>query len=235
MSSLLQKFKELNVYVAVPSQGMWVADFGTSLCNMLTTCGSHRIENYKTQKIHTMSSKGSVLPKLRWNVVEECQKKEADYLLFVDSDQTFPRSTLHRLIKHGKDCVGANIATKTIPTQPTARIITKEEPIFGSPVYTDPESKGLQKVWRVGTGLVLLSKKAINTIKPEDFDMYWREDVKLHQGEDWTMFAALEKAGIDVWVDHDLSKEVGHVGLFEFTHEYTGEVKHVGHTVSRAA
>lgn len=233
--SLLDKFKQVEVMVAVPSPGVWMEPFGVSLVNMTTFFGATKLGNYKRQRLHVNSMKGSVLPKMRWSAIELAQKMNIDYLLFVDSDQTFPRGTIHRLWQHRLDCVGANISTKTMPTQPTARKLTEKEPVFGEPVYTDEGMTGVEKVWRVGTGLVLLSKKAIQAIKPQDFDMYWREDVKLHQGEDWTMFNALEKAGIGVHVDHGLSWQVGHIGYFEYKHEYTGEVVNVDSSVARAA
>ena len=217
--------KQITVQVAVPSTGLWFADFGTSLCNMLAAWALFRFEDYDRQLALTMNVKGSILTKSRRLACEEAARHEADYLLFIDSDQTFPRKTLHKLLSHHVDCVACNIATKTIPAQPTAR--NKHE--SGDPkkwvtVYTDAESTGLEKVDRIGAGVMLLSRKAYEALKPGSFDMFWREDVQADQGEDWSMCEALTAAGISIYIDHDLSKEVGHVGFFTYTHDVVGEV-----------
>lgn len=236
MKQALEYLKKLKVLVAVPSHGSWEADFGMSLANMLAAASMKKIGNYRDQEIQVMNIKGSILPKSRRLAVEEAMKLDADYLLFIDSDQTFPRTLLHGLIKHQVDCVAANIATKQIPATPTAR---RKDP-YGDPtkwitVYTDENSRGLERVDRIGAGIMLLSRKAYSVLKPGSFNMYWREDVQTEQGEDWSMCDVLEKAGIEIYIDHALSNLVGHVGRFTYTMEVVGEVRDVRHSESRAA
>ena len=43
-------------------------------------------------------------------------------------------------------------------------------------------------------------------------------------GEDWFFCGVLEKAGIEIFIDHDLSKHVGHMGTLEYTHNLVGEI-----------
>jgi hypothetical protein len=147
-------------------------------------------------------------------------------LLWVDSDQSFPRDTLHRLILREKDVIGANIATKTMPTLPTARRRPQAgESESGSLVWSDPDLKfDLERVWRIGCGLTLMSRKAVAALPMNCFEMVFKPDVQRYQGEDWRMCEYLEKAGIEIWVDHRLSQEVGHHGYFKFTHEYAGVI-----------
>jgi hypothetical protein len=47
-----------------------------------------------------------------------------------------------------------------------------------------------------------------------------------YQGEDWNFCQACEKAGINLYIDHDVSKLVGHVGLYEYTTAVVGEVQY---------
>lgn len=222
MNLSLQKFKELKVAICVPSNGVWYEEFGKSLANLVNAFHSYRIGNYKTQQLNTISVKGSILPKSRLSGLKQAKEMEADYLLYVDADQSFPKHTLHLLIKRNVDVIGANIATKTIPTLPTARRKT-EGP--GELVFTDTDSKGIEKVWRVGTGLLLLSKKVIRALPYNSFEMKYREDVENYQGEDWSLCEAIEKLGFDIYIDHDLSNQVGHHGSFNFTHEFNGTIQ----------
>lgn len=222
--SALDQYKTLNVMVGIPHNGVWHAEFGMSLCNMVGACYKYRIGEYKDQIIHTMCTQGSILPKSRHLIVKDAVEKKMDYLLFIDSDQTFPRKTLHLLISRGKDVIGANVATKQIPAQPTARSKKEGDPPYGMLVYTDRDSVGIEQVWRLGCGILLLSRKALLALSQECFSSFYREDVGTYQGEDWTMCDNLEQQGIPIFVDHDLSKEVGHVGYFTYTHEVVGEL-----------
>lgn len=223
----LQRFHTLKVLVAIPSTGLWMADFGGALAQMLVFCSARKIGKYKDQEIRTFNVKGSILSKSRFLAVEEAKKQNMDYLLFIDSDQTFPKSILHGLIVRGVDCIGANVATKQLPAQPTAR---NKGPNYAQdkqdwiPVYTDEDSKGIEKVDRLGCGVLMLSKKVFSMLKPQDWNMFWREDVEAFQGEDWTMMDALDAKGVEVYVDQDLSQEVGHVGFYTFTHGDVGTI-----------
>jgi len=223
----LQRFHTLKVLVAVPSTGLWFADFGTSLVYLIAHCSRAKIGNYKDQKLSVINMKGSILSKSRFLCVEEAKKIDADYLFFIDSDQTFHRGSLHMLIARDLDVVGANIATKQLPAQPTAR---NKGPDFDQNkadwkvVYTDEGMDHVEKVDRLGAGVLLLSKKAYSALDPQDWDTYWRAEVESFQGEDWTMMDALEAKGFPVHVDHAVSQFVGHVGFYTFTHGDVGEV-----------
>jgi len=220
--------KVLKVLIAVPSTGIWMADFGAALVNMVAAFCTFKIEGWDQQMALITNIKGSVLPKSRWLCVQEALEKECEYLIFIDSDQTFPRKMLHLLLSRKVDCVAANIATKVIPAQPTAR--NKDpggDPLKWVTVYTDPESTGLERVDRIGTGIMMLSRRVMQLIRPPDFDMKWREDVENYQGEDWWLCQALEREGVPIYIDQDLSKEVGHIGFYNFTHDVVGEIQRV--------
>lgn len=222
MNETLQKLHKLNVLVAIPSTGVWLSDFGHCLCNLLTAFHTHRVGQYKGQTLTITGVKGSILPKSRLHALREARKRNADYLLFIDTDQTFPNSTIHQLISRDVDVVAANIATKTYPASPTAR--NRNASGGWDPVYTDPESTGIEKVDRIGTGVMLLSKKVIKALPDNCFDIFFREQEQEYQGEDWTLGDYLEKLGFPIYIDHDLSKRIGHVGNFTYTHEFVGHI-----------
>lgn len=222
----LDRFKNLKVAIGIPSNGYWLTDFATNYCNMIVYFQSHKVGDFKSQFLQTISTKGSILPKSRREIVKIALEMKANYLLWLDTDHTFPRNMLHRLISHNKDVVGANCVTKMIPSHPTARYKPKgDDPVQGLPVYTDPSSPELEKVWRLGCGVMLVDMKVYRKIGPNVFDMLYRSDVDAYQGEDWSMCEAIEKAGFEIWVDHPLSDQVGHVGLYNFTHDVVGDVR----------
>lgn len=225
MNQTLQRLHNLKVLIAIPSTGLWPADFGISLCGVALAFNKHAVGFYKSQELQIFHMRGSILPNLRWDAVKKAREVKADYLLFVDSDQKFPKTTLHQLLSREKDCVAANIATKRIPAQPTARKASAK--IEGEPVYTDPESTGLEKVWRIGCGVMLLSKKAFGQIDPSAFSMPYVSQFDKYQGEDWSLCSALEDLGIDIFIDHDLSKYIGHIGSYVYDHAVIGQKAYV--------
>lgn len=209
-----------HVFVAIPSHGAWSPNFGISLALMSIAFMKHRVADYQSQLISIGNKRTSILTNSRNGLVKDAQKAKATHILFVDADQVCPASTIHRLAKHHKLAVGCNVATKLMPpdTRPTAR--NKDDKWWGgTPVYTRSDSKGLEKVWRLGTGVMLFDMQVFEEIPKPWFQLKYREDVEEDTGEDWIFAEKLEAAGIDIWLDHDLSKGVGHVGEAIYTHD----------------
>lgn len=213
--------KHLRVLVVVPSGSHWVADFATSLISLVALFANKPVPGYASHELQVANIKGSILPKSRLNGLKAAKAAKATHLLFLDSDHTFKPDLLHRLLACDKDVVAANCVTKCIPAMSTARLFKEGDP-QGEPVYSDADSVGLQKVWRIGTGVMLLSAKAFEQIPHDAFAMMYKEEADTYQGEDWTMCEALEKAGVPIYIDHGVSKTIGHVGMFNFTHDYVG-------------
>lgn len=225
--SSLDRFKRVKVLVGVPSLfGWWHHKFSMSLTYMSTYWQQQPLGNYRKEELEYEEVSGSILPNLRLDLVKRAQIRNCTHLLLVDTDQTYPRDTLHRLIKHDKDVVACNIATKQIPSQPTARLFNPGRPGVGDKVYNQP-GKGLQEVWRVGAGVMLIRMKVFETLGLNVWGMPWQESAQRYQGEDWSFVEACEKAGIKVYIDHDLSEEVKHWGDYGYDHRVVGEVVQV--------
>lgn len=225
--SNLTRFKNLKIAIGVPSTGMWYMRFAICYCNMAIYFQTHKVMDYKSQMFQTLSVTGSILPKQRMEIVQGALEMGADYLLWLDCDHTFPRNLLHRLISHQKDVVAVNCVTKKIPSTPTARYKPTDpnDVKTSHPVFSDLDKPTLEKVWRVGTGIMLVDMKVYRKIGAEVFHMFYRKDVNTYQGEDWSMAEAMEQAGFDIWVDHPLSNQCGHIGMYEYTHDVVGEIK----------
>jgi len=208
------------VIVGVPSGSTWEAQFGVDLVNLVASFTKKPVPGYRSQELRVVNVRSSILPKNRLDLVKAAQKMKASHLLFLDTDQTFPPDLVHRLAEHGKLIVAANIATKQIPANTTAR--QKAADPKGTPVFTDAASAGLEQVWRVGTGVMLINMAVFDEIGLNVWHMPWIEGADTYQGEDWTFCAACENAGFSIWVDHTISKEVGHLGNYEYTHDVVG-------------
>lgn len=206
----------LHVAVGVPSgMNLWIGDMGIALAGMCSRFAQEPVFPGVRHKLSLIHVKGSILPKIRSDMIKMAIESGAEWLLMVDSDQTFPPDTLHRLIRHDKDVVAANVATKQLPSNWTARAKPRGNP-SGEVVRTGWKSTGLQQVWRIGTGVILFRMNVLKRLGIGKLAIRFRPDIQDYQGEDWSLMEALEKEGIPVWIDHDLSKEVLHYGWYEF-------------------
>jgi len=208
--------KTNRLVVAIPSGQEWSADFGMALVFMTNYLAAHPEINGKVTQLRVHNKRGSILPNMRQALVEMALEGGATHLLFLDSDQTFPADLVHRLMGHQKMVVAANIVTKSFPANFTAR---KKGNV---PVVTTRESKGLEQVWRVGTGVMLLDLRLFRREGMRErpwFTPRWSEETGDYVGEDWAFCERLEAAGVPIFVDHDVSREVGHVGKMEYTYD----------------
>lgn len=218
--------KDNRVVIAVPSGDSWDARFAMCMIFMSCYIGKHYMINEMPTAFRVHNKKGSILCALRQMLVETALMGKATHLLFIDTDQTFPKDTLNRLMEHKKPVVACNIATKTFPSSSTARKEGKD--IRGVPVYTKEDSTGLEEVWMVGTGIMLIDLKIFKREKMRKapwFTMEWNEEVGHYMGEDWFFCNCLHEAGVPIFIDHDLSKEVGHMGKLEYTVDMVEQIE----------
>jgi cellulose synthase/poly-beta-1,6-N-acetylglucosamine synthase-like glycosyltransferase len=190
MSAALPK-----VAICFPSADMVHADFALALAGL---CNS-------TPPIETpiVNNKSSIVAAARNNGVERAQEMACDYMLFLDSDMIFPRSTLHRLLIHGKDIVGA-IYTKRVPPYS----------LLGTALESKPTSdeQGLTEMKRVPTGCLLIRMKVFETLSKPYFRFITDEASGEIIGEDYVFCDRAREAGFRIWCDTKLSLEVAHIG-----------------------
>jgi len=166
----------------------------------------------KSHVFNILNIKSSILPQGRQSIVDAAIEGDATHLLFIDSDMTFPPYLARVLLAHEKDVVGVNCPTRGFPCNPTARDAKQ------APVYSERKT-GLEKVWRLGTGILLISVAALRALPRPCFTPYWSEEKDAYVGEDWAFAEHLEEAGFPIWIDHDLSASIGHIGNYTFTQE----------------
>lgn len=188
--------------------------FAFSYANMLAT----HVTSHPEDVLIPLLSQGTLIQSQRMELVRQAQSAEATHLLFLDSDMTFPVDTISRLMAHDIEVVGANCARRRTPTGPTATDIVNGKPVE---VYSLPESIGLQQIQSLGAALMLIQMSVFEKIPAPWFATPWIKDRGHFMGEDAFFCAKLREAGIPLFIDHDLSKQVGHIGTFEYKHEHT--------------
>ena len=201
----------VKVSFAVPSRNVWMAETAVSFAAMVAA-SVNEIPNLDLCIDNTM---GTGLVMNRINSVQKAIDKECDYILFIDDDMAIPMGTLIMLLAHQKPVVAANCARKELPPRPTAKGFDDEL------VYTRETSKGLEQVKSVGTGIMLIHTGVFKEIHAPWF---YENPIK-RIGEDVHFCNQCTEKGIPIYIDHDLSKEVGHIGDFNYNHKLMKEWK----------
>ncbi len=209
--------RDLDVCVAIPSLEDWKAKFGISLAGIVAVF-SMQIGAARSQNLRLFTKQGSILPKMRHELVDYAMKDGCSHLFFVDSDMEFPTNTLRNLLTREKKVIAANCAIKLFPSAPTARVFDPNND-RGKLLFTRENSHGVQQVWRIGTGVMLLDLQALAFLPPPWFQVTWREDAKTYEGEDWNFCRSLEEHNVPIFIDHDVSKTIGHLG--EMRYDYS--------------
>jgi glycosyltransferase involved in cell wall biosynthesis len=214
--------KPIKVLIGIPSRGDFKADMALSLVFMIHNLTSNPIvkignsPRYISWHIQRLSS--SMLYSLRQKMVDTALDADVDYLLFLDDDMVFPGELLHAWLAADRAVIAANCPTRGVPTNPTARSASARNP-KGEMVYSDIAHLRWEKVWRVGTGICLLRRDALKALPRPAFQPHWVEELEDFCGEDWAMMEHLERAGIPIYIDNEISLGVGHIGEMTFTHE----------------
>lgn len=212
-----------HIGICVPSMGTWVDDFGQSLALLMSYVTEHKLKGAKTQRVSLLTAKGSMLPQLRHNLVVSALQAECTHILFLDSDMVFPKNLLNLLYAHEKDFVGANCTTRRFPCNTTAHALD------GGLVYSLGKT-GLEEVRQTGMAVALIKTDPITQLLPPLFSMEWIPELNAYCGEDVYFCAKLGDVGVKLYVDHEVSAKIKHVGTYAYGHadvrKERVEVKH---------
>jgi hypothetical protein len=137
--------------------------------------------------------------------LEAALKQGATHILWLDTDMSFPRETAVLLAMRDRPIVGCNYVVR----QPSGLSTAQRDD--GTRIPTMETSTGLEAVDAVGLGVLLMRTDVV-----ADLTRPWfRHGVNAQGGdvgEDIMFCRALRAAGHQILIDHDLSKEIGHVG-----------------------
>lgn len=140
--------------------------------------------------------------------LESVRKQGATHVLWLDTDMSFPPETAIRLFMHDTPIVGCNYRVRQDSGLFTARLNQER-------ITTDESTTGLQAVDEIGFGVVLMRTDIVDRIHRPWFK-HGLSDRGGDIGEDIMFCRALREVGHTIYLDHDLSKEIGHVGTHTF-------------------
>jgi hypothetical protein len=205
----LDNIPDINMYVCIPSGGQWISKFGKSLALMCSYFSTIRVFPDKSQRLVIATVESSMLCASRERLVTQSLRGKATHVLFLDSDMEFPMDTAHKLLRREKDFICAAYPTRSDPPLSVAIDLDERR--------VNPLKKhGVQKIQHGGFGVCLINCEQIKKLRPPLFLMDWIPGMdgaaSGYCGEDVYFSQKMSEIGVDLWVDHDLSRDIGHVG-----------------------
>lgn len=206
----------MKLMVAYPCHDMVAAPFAYDLSVM----NGHTIANLPDGWDHsTTMVSGTYVHRAREMILQEAFDQGVDYLLWLDADMRFPKDLFFRLFEHQKDVVGCNYSKRTVDADFVGKKAIHWDEGYSDVLETNWDSTGIEEVDALGFGAVLMDVKAVRQALPAEGPWFWFEHHKGGigiVGEDVYFCRLLKEGGAEIWVDQDLSKEVKHIGQFEY-------------------
>jgi hypothetical protein len=165
--------------------------------------------------------KGTYVHSARQELLDRLLKRDISHVLWIDTDMRFPRDSVMRLLAHKKDVVGINYCQRGLPYEFVAiKRVGWEEGDKGEKLQTLESSTGLEEAAAIGFGMVLMRADVLRRVLPslDEEPWFWFEWMKGRRqvGEDVYFCNLLKRKGVQIFVDHDLSKVCQHIGEYEY-------------------
>lgn len=206
----------MELAICVISNRDHAPDFTKSMMGLLAALASKPVCSSVGAKI---AKNCSLLPDSRQRMFDECLADGFTHALLLDDDMVFPSDLCHRLIAAQKDLIGVNSLRKN----PECLHYTARD--LDGKWLASKGRTGLQEVESVGLAMFFLRLAVLKTVPKPHFEVRWNEELGCHTGEDVYFLRKMRAAGHQVFIDHDLSNECGHVGSLIYTFDFYDRLK----------
>lgn len=202
--------KPPSVMILVPAMEMVNAEFAQHLGMACANLVANGI------KINCAFNIGSVITIARRNLTDIFLQSDFDYAWWVDSDMKFPIDAPVRLLKRGVPLVGCNYRRRRFPNPGFTGMMG--QPGNFRELITDDNSPAMEDVDVLPHGCVMVHRSVYEKIPQPHYIQDFIPEQNLEIGEDIYFCKKARDAGFQVWCDHELSREISHIGIFHFNY-----------------
>jgi hypothetical protein len=202
------KVEKRRVAILCPAQELCHTGFAMSLAHMVERTCLNPPENLEALTVNSFGS--SMLPFSRQTLAKQALDQCVTHMLWIDSDMEFPDDMLLGFLRMDEKIVGINAMNRRKPFRNTALVSSDTQCV------TTPDSSGMEKVFRMGFGVVWMAAEVFDRMTLPWFNFEWVPEESLFMGEDYLFFEKAKDLGYELYIDHDLSKKVNHLGTFAY-------------------
>lgn len=202
----------MRIAICIPARGQMEVATAFDLAAMV----GYMVKTTK-HDIDIYTAAGTLIFDQRNQLVRTAIEAKCDYIVFIDADMRFPKDTITQLLKHNKDIIGVNATTRSEPVMPTAKMlnIIEDGSCIWQPIYSNSFS-GISKADGIGCGVMMIKASIFKKLEEPYFYFEQLPNNKI-LGEDIYFCIKAKDAGIDTWVDHDLSMGIKHIGQYTYS------------------
>lgn len=200
----MKQSPKIKVAICVPSGDMVHTDFAMCLVNLVSYSFAMGLD------LVMVNSKSSHIDMGRHSCIKSALTTGADYVLFLDSDMTFPHDTLYKLLAHGHDIVGA----AAVRRRPPHTLVHTEFADDDGRQVPPTLGNAPRQVARVGTACLLVRLSVFKVIPEPWFDSRWDAKAMQRISEDNAFCDDARRMGFPVYLDPGL--RIGHIGCQTF-------------------
>lgn len=209
--------KQFNVAILTPTTGICRMGYAQSLARLVMYFAQVRVfEKVEVQRLCPDSVEGSGIAENYEYMVTKYLADKATrwtHFLSIEDDMAFAPDCLHILARRKLSIVGANYSTnKGHPQRFTAAGLSER-------VLTTADSTGIEQVSLLPQGFTLVAREVYETIPKPWFLMGYSKQSGNYVYQDYYFSEEAKKAGYKLYVDHDVSKRIYHVGPHNYSWE----------------
>lgn len=184
---------DANILICIPTKGLIQARTVNSLR------ANEKFLESKGIKCDVAFGQGTVVPMVRTKLVEEFLKFPSfTHMLFVDSDQTFEKDYIYKLLEHDKDIITAVSKVRSGEVYNVYEFDSNLDKYIG---MKEVKERGLIKVEAAGMGMMLLKRKVLQCIN--------KIETKGDRSEDIYFCEKARALNFEIWADCNLI--LGHI------------------------
>ena len=200
----------IKLNIAIPTAGKVPAAFAYSLAGMVAKVAADKVPTMPEASLELAID---VVESSNWITNREQLAKRAieqgrTHLMFLDDDMSFDPRVLEIMLGRRQPIVVTNYLIKTTPAKDFVAVSEDGQ----RRIQTKESSTGLEPCAYSGFGVSIIETEVFKKTPQPWFLPEFNPETSTYTTEDNPFFARARAAGFRVWLDHDASKLINHIG-----------------------
>jgi hypothetical protein len=203
---------DVRLVIAIPSAGMVPMPFAYSLATLLSYTSAHGVRTVPEANIDiTMQIvESSNWIENREQLAEHAIETDRTHLMFLDDDMSFEPQVLEILLGRRQQIVTTNYLIKTEDWRTDPQYVAVD--LNDKRITVTKDKTGIQPISYSGFGVSVIDVDVFRKMPRPLFIPDYNPETKKYTTEDNPFFRRAREAGFTVYVDHDASKLLTHIG-----------------------